>query len=374
MTAAPALEPARPIWDVFCRVIDNLGDIGVCWRFCTSLAERGQSVRLWIDAPEALTWMVPGALEGKVAHVQVNHWTDPLGAELISGCAPADVWVEAFGIDPAAEWMTWLAQRVAAGQPQPVWLNLEYMSAESYVERCHGLPSPLFTGPLSGLTKWFFYPGFTPATGGLLREQGLMEWRANFEATAWLQAKQLPSEAGQRRIALFCYEPAPLAQVLQEAAADPVPNAWLVTHGRAAQAVTHVPADISGSKNVHTLPPLTQPDFDRLLWSCDLNFVRGEDSLVRALWAGQPFVWHIYPQHDNAHHAKLEAFLDWLQAPPSLRTFHHLWNGVIPAQGPVWPGWEVVDSWKHCALAARDRLLAQPDLVTQLLEFVEKKR
>ena len=65
-----------------------------------------------------------------------------------------------------------------------------------------------------------------------------------------------------------------------------------------------------------------------MLWACYLNFVRGEDSLVRALWAGQPFIWHIYPQDDNAHHAKLEAFLDWLQAPESLRKAHRVWNGM----------------------------------------------
>ncbi|MEZ5705609.1 MAG: elongation factor P maturation arginine rhamnosyltransferase EarP [Burkholderiaceae bacterium] len=104
------------------------------------------------------------------------------------------------------------------------------------------------------------------------------------------------------------------------------------------------------------------------------EFCAGEDSLVQALWAGQPFGWHIYPQHDNAHHAKLEAFLDWLHAPESLRGFHRIWNGVTPAQGPVWPGWTVVDGWRQCSLDARQRLLAQPDLVTQLLDFVQKKR
>jgi uncharacterized repeat protein (TIGR03837 family) len=363
----------RPLWDVFCRVIDNLGDIGVCWRFCRNLAHSGQSVRLWIDAPEALDWMAPGALEGEEPFVQVLRWTDPLPPKTLLGCAPADFWVEAFGCDPAPEWFNWLEQRIATGHPQPVWINLEYMSAESYVERCHQLPSPIFTGPLSGLTKWFFYPGFTQATGGLLREPGLMQRRGQFSAKDWLRSQDLPTDSSLRRIGLFCYEPTPLEQLLQEVDQDAEPSAWLVTHGRAAQTMAqHDRQTLSNA--IHLLAPLTQTDFDHLLWSCDLNFVRGEDSLVRALWAGQPFVWHIYPQHDNAHHAKLEAFLDWLQAPPSLRQFHRLWNGVIPASDPVWPGWAVVDQWRHCALAARDRLLAQPDLVSQLLEFVAKKR
>jgi uncharacterized repeat protein (TIGR03837 family) len=377
MSAPPsALSPEpRPLWDVFCRVIDNLGDIGVCWRFCANLAERGQAVRLWIDAPEALAWMAPGALEGRVAHVQVLHWTEPLPESLLPPCAPAEVWVEAFGCDPAAEWMAWLATRVAGGHRQPVWLNLEYMSAESYVERCHGLPSPIFTGPLSGLTKWFFYPGFTGATGGLLREPDLMAERARFKPDWWLAANQLPADPGLRRISLFCYEPGPLGQVLQEVARDAQPGAWLVTQGRAARAMAQAQSALAAPLGqVQALPPLTQPDFDHLLWSCDLNFVRGEDSLVRALWAGQAFVWHIYPQHDNAHHAKLEAFLDWLQAPASLRQFHRLWNGVMPPDGAVWPGWSEVLAWRDCALLARERLLAQPDLVSQLLEFVSKKR
>jgi len=110
-----------------------------------------------------------------------------------------------------------------------------------------------------------------------------------------------------------------------------------------------------------------------MLWACDLNFVRGEDSLVRALWAGQPFVWQIYPQHDDAHHAKLHAFLDWLQAPPTLRRWHAQWNGLEPAAAlpPLDSG--TLAEWRGCARAARHGLLAQPDLLTQLLGFVAEK-
>ncbi|MEZ5705608.1 MAG: elongation factor P maturation arginine rhamnosyltransferase EarP [Burkholderiaceae bacterium] len=144
--ASPAPAPTRPIWDDFLRVIDNLGDIGVCWRFCQNLAVRGQAVRLWIDEPGALAWMAPGALEGRVPNVEVHHWTEPLPPGSVDAHRPADVWVEAFACDPATEWLNWLARRVGAGAPQPVWLNLEYMSAEGYVERCHQLPSPFSAG------------------------------------------------------------------------------------------------------------------------------------------------------------------------------------------------------------------------------------
>jgi uncharacterized repeat protein (TIGR03837 family) len=60
---------------------------------------------------------------------------------------------------------------------------------------------------------------------------------------------------------------------------------------------------------VFVIPFLPQDRYDQLLWACDVNFVRGEDSFVRAQWAGRPFVWHIYPQDEGAHWVKLAAFL-----------------------------------------------------------------
>ncbi|WP_442907271.1 elongation factor P maturation arginine rhamnosyltransferase EarP [Hydrogenophaga sp. PBL-H3] len=353
-------------WDIFCRVIDNFGDVGVCWRLCAQLASRGEQVRLWLDDPQALVWMAPGALEGRWPGVEVLHWRTPLAPALVDGSPPADVWIEAFGCEPPTECIEALATRVDAGEPAPVWINLEYLSAEPYVERSHRLPSPVMSGPLRGLTKWFFYPGFTERTGGLLREADLLQRQAAFDAAAWLHALGLPP--AQRRVSLFCYEPAVLPDVLRQADSAPVSTNWLVTPGRAWQAAQAAPAG-----RLHALPLLSQPEFDHLLWACDLNFVRGEDSLVRALWAGQPLVWQIYPQHDDAHHAKLDAFLGWLQAPGSLRAFHRAWNGVdrTPA---VWPGPSELDDWRACVQAARARLLAQPDLCTQLLGFVLQKR
>jgi uncharacterized repeat protein (TIGR03837 family) len=156
-----------------------------------------------------------------------------------------------------------------------------------------------------------------------------------------------------------------------------------VTHGRAAEAVNsifkskngQIPSSMGHSSlSISYLPALTQVGYDHLLWACDLNFVRGEDSLVRALWAGRPFIWQIYPQDDGAHHAKLEAFLEWLDAPASLRRFHHAWNGLSDPGGARWPGVPELDAWAACARRARARLFTQDDLATQLLGFVGKKR
>ncbi|MBS0293076.1 MAG: elongation factor P maturation arginine rhamnosyltransferase EarP [Proteobacteria bacterium] len=353
-------------WDLFCQVIDNFGDIGVCWRLAAELGARGHQVRLWTDDASALTWMAPQGAAG----VQVRPWPTEAPPD-----GPGDVVIEAFGCEIPPDFIAAIAHQAGAGDQKPLWINLEYLSAEGYVERCHALPSPLMSGPGAGLTRWFFYPGFTPRTGGLLREQDLAARQAAFDRQAWRRRNGIAP--GDLAVSLFCYEPPALGQLLAQLA--PRADAHLlVTPGRAAQAVLHEiathPAWTEREKlSISYLPPCPQPTFDEMLWACDLNLVRGEDSLVRALWAGQPFVWHIYPQHDDAHHAKLLAFLDWLQAPASLRRFHALWNGLEAASTLPLLDADTLAEWSACALAARARLLEQADLLTLLLGFVAEK-
>jgi uncharacterized repeat protein (TIGR03837 family) len=369
------------LWDVFCRVVDNLGDAGVCWRLARHLVAHGQKVRLWIDEPTPLTWMALGALQGRVEGITVLPWTDPLDAALLAKLPPADVWVEAFGCEISPEFIAAHASQTGAGgtfdSKPPIWINLEYLSAEPYVERMHGLPSPVLHGPAAGWTKWFFYPGFTPQTGGLLRGKRALAEDTGFDRIAWFRSHGLHWQ-GQTMVSMFCYDPPALAPLLARWQAASQPVHLLVAAGGSSQAVQRaLPAREPGLPTPHTLgaltvtdlPYLPQHEFDQMFYACDLNFVRGEDSLVRALWAGEPFVWNIYPQHDNAHHAKLQAFLDWLDAPPSLRQFHRVWNSVEPGELPAID----LPAWRACVQSARQRLLAQPDLCSQLIQFVQQK-
>jgi uncharacterized repeat protein (TIGR03837 family) len=375
-------------WDIFCKVIDNFGDIGVCWRLAADLASRGHAVRLWADDATALGWMAPAGCAG----VRVLPWPQdgtPLDLDA-AGFAqhPSDVLVEAFGCEIAPEFIAACASSTRATGIKPVWINLEYLSAEAYVERYHAMPSPVQSGPAAGWTKWFFYPGFTANTGGLLREPGLLEQQERFDRAGWLKAQGIAWH-GETLVSLFCYEPPALESLLAQFSRHGLQGnsvRLMVAAGRAASAVRAIVdsqkglqprQDIGSLLSISYLPLLEQAEFDHLLWASDLNFVRGEDSLVRALWAGKPFVWHIYPQHDDAHLVKLQAFLDMLQAPPSLRAFHAAWNGKTappataddPAPLPV-----DLPAWQAAALAARTRLIAQDDLVTRLLGFVAKKR
>jgi uncharacterized repeat protein (TIGR03837 family) len=354
-------------WHLYCRVVDNFGDIGVAWRLAADLAGRGHSVRLAVDDASALAWLAPEGAAG----VEVVGWAD-------GGAPPADAVVEMFGAGlPESARATASAQARSA-----VFVNLEHLSAEAYVERSHGLPSPHRLADGSAAMTWFFYPGFGARTGGLLREPGLLDRRRAFTGNAHAFARNgIETRADERCVSLFCYRNeaiAPLLDALAEA-----PTYLLLAPSPASDQVASLlgPSLARGALRATRLPYLTQADFDRLLWSCDLNFVRGEDSLVRAIWAGAPFVWQAYPQDDGAHHAKLAAFLDRYLAGAApalaagLRSVFTRWNGMtsgaldLPAAAGA-----LATEWAHHSAGWRDALASQPDLVTQLIGWVASKR
>jgi uncharacterized repeat protein (TIGR03837 family) len=335
-----AVAPNRH-WDIFCHVIDNFGDAGVCWRLAADLAGRGERVRLVIDDAAPLAFMAPQGAPG----VEVMHWPGPR--------VPGDVVIEAFGCDPPPEHIAAMAAR----HPRPVWINLDYLSAEAYVERSHGLPSP----QRNGLEKWFFFPGFTPRTGGLLREPELLAQRKGFDRDRWLASQGITCLRGERLVSLFCYDSPALPSLIQDLARTPT----LLLVARGSAQVDDTPPGL----RLHCLRWLSQTDYDRLLWACDLNFVRGEDSLVRALWAGSPFVWQIYPQHDAVHLAKLEAMLARSALRADTAALWRAWNGAA-----AWPGLPPLASWQQASVRWRSAQLEQADLVSQLLVFVRGKQ
>lgn len=344
--------PATPLrCDIFCAVVDNFGDAAVCWRLACQLAtEYGWRVRLWIDDIAPLRRLAPDFATTGVAVLPWPHASRP-GA---TGDDVADIVIEAFACDPPAPYVAAMARRTRA----PVWINLEYLSAEAWVGGCHGRPSP---HPGLPLTKYFFFPGFTPDIGGLLRERDYEARRAGFDAAAFRAEFGVPAPASDELlVSMFCYAGAPLEALCQAWAAGPLP-VRVLWPGR-----TEPPQD-RGRLRIHPLPFLPQLRYDELLWSCDLNFVRGEDSFVRAQWAAKPFVWQIYPQEADAHLVKLDAFLDCHPAGSSLRAFWHAWNGYGALD---WPAFAASLPAQRTAAGDWARQLGgRPDLATNLVEF-----
>jgi uncharacterized repeat protein (TIGR03837 family) len=250
-----------------------------------------------VNDTASLALLCPGvdaAQDSQVAAgVEIRRWRDDVAVDRLG-----DVIIEAFGcgLPPAC------LDSMAVNSPPPWWINLEYLSAESWIEDCHGIASP---HPSLPLVRYFYFPGFSPASGGLLHERGLLATRAAARPAR-------PSDA-RLEISLFCYETAPVGELLDSLAASPRPVTCHVPPGKPLAAVSaHLgsagPWQI-GNLRVEPIPFLLQDDYDRLLWRCDINFVRGEDSFVRAQWAGKPFVWQPYVQTEDTHLVKLDAFL-----------------------------------------------------------------
>ena len=368
-------------WDIFCSVVDNYGDIGVTWRLARQLvAEHGVAVRLWVDDLNAFVPMCPGAdataAQQWLRGVEVRQWSSTWVP-----VEPGDVVIGAF----ACQLPDAFVQAMRARNHPPVWLNLEYLSAEPWVEGCHGLPSP----QPNGLRKVFFFPGFTEKTGGLLREHDLLPRRDAFESSSraratFLEALGVAPAQNALLIMLFAYENPQLANWLKALSTDPQACHVLVPQGRILGDLGHWlgEADLAvgalhrrGALTVQVLPFVSQDDYDRLLWSCDFNAVRGEDSFVRAQWAGVPMLWHIYIQEENAHWEKLEAFLALYRqglsaaAGQALSELWRAWNMDRP-MGQAWqalqPHWEEV---REHARQWQVTQAARPDLATKLVQF-----
>ncbi len=420
------MKPLR--WCIFCRVIDNWGDAGVCLRLARELAARGQWTELWIDQPEILDWMEPS----RHPNLKIIAWPNELASKALAfttesipgtfsnsfgnslfnsapqsipafmdnqSTTPVDVIIEAFGCEIPDSFKQLVSSQAAHGTQTIQWINLEYLTAESYAEQNHRLLSPVLSGPGEGAQKWFFYPGFTPLTGGLILEHSIRQRIIQSRSRSQYQSQPQPqpqqqshappsiSESGPRtRIGLFCYAHAPLQSLLYSIKSPGIAGNGFTFNIAQSDAQRIMKGLVDESLGVLTaegtdiqlcnLPQLNQDEFDDMLWANDLNFVRGEDSLIRAIWVGKPWIWQIYQQTDDAHVKKLNALLDLLNCPEFVKEIHWGWNQhagysfALPSLADT----EKWSQWRDWCLQIRSKLAEQADLVSQLTEFVDEKR
>lgn len=374
-------------WDLFCSVVDNYGDIGVCWRLARQLAdEHGLKLRLWVDDLAAFRRICPEVDPARMRQtcrgVEICHWQEPFPAVM-----PADVVVEAFACQLPERYVRAMAARPA----KPCWINLEYLSAEAWVGECHGLASP---NPRLPLTKYFFFPGFTSDTGGVLLERGLFRQRQTFQYDARAQAEfwqeiGLPAPHGEEvRVSLFCYPGSRAEDLFDSWRGQGAQTTCLVPEGIAGEAIAAFFGQAApsaggalrrGSLEVRVFPFLEQDRYDRLLWACNCNFVRGEDSFMRAQWALRPMVWQPYPQADGIHLYKLEAFLDRYcrglscEAAKAVRALWVAWSRG-EGMAEAWPAY-----WAQEGILARHAeawaagLQENGDLAAKLVQFCSNK-
>lgn len=370
-------------WQCFCRVIDNFGDIGVCWRLAKQLHHsHQQKVTLWVDDLASFAVLEPrvdpNLNEQECGGICVRHWTEdfaPLTPEEVG-----DVVIEAFACELPDNMIHAMSQR----STPPVWINLEYLTAESWAHDFHRQYSPRH-----GMHKVFFFPGFTDQLGGLLWEPSLLslpETMSTIEARDALLNElgiSVPFEADYY-VSLFSYENDALQSLLQSFSTMAKTVHVLVPEGRISQQLEQFlgePLAIGetiqrGALIVSTLPFMAQETYDRLLAMCDVNFVRGEESFVRAQMLGKPFIWHIYQQEEDAHLIKLQAFLQlYLSQAP-----HHLaqglqkafdgWNQKTEHQSDWSALFDDLENWQKHAQSWQTQQIMHRDLASNLVHYV----
>jgi len=426
-------------WDVICRVVDHYGDAGVCLRLARGLAAApGREVRLLVDRPAVVLDLIqprpePESLDldepisGAANHAPTaaptaGHdsgptWLDRSGVQICGWDAPAravDVVLETFSCDLPARLLADMRARKASGHKVPVWLNLDHLSAEDWVEGCHGLPSP----QSGGLTRWFLYPGFTADTAGLPGPPARLPELPD-ELAALLCGLAAPAAAsrtdGQRGISqtdanqhltasVFCYRESPLPTLLDAIQRGPCDVRLAIPAGMPGELGGRVLGDAPGSTwqgeglTLVRIPFVDQDLYDSVLAACDFNIVRGEDSFVRAQWAARPLLWAAYRQAEDAHQAKVEAWLARCAMPTAWAALTRWFNGAdtgVPVDA-LWrdavAGSGAANSWggpagggarpqsaprsaaeiPHAAAKANDwrnALLALPRVETALAEF-----
>lgn len=343
--------------DLFCRVVDNLGDIGVMWRLARQLThEKCWQIRLFVDRLDQFAriepTLDPASKQQNCRGVDVWDWPEPW-----PHVEPNHIVIAGFSCDLPQPYLQQLAKVF-----EPLWLQLEYLSAEDWVASFHGLTSQRH----DKLKPVFFFPGFFPNTGGLLREHDLItrreQWQRQAQARSWLESLGVSIAQDTRLVSVFTYPDAPLAKLIDQMTQSGQRFHLLVPRGQSFNAPNH-------STNVtwQTIEFLSQDDYDKLLWSCDLNLVRGEDSWIRAIWAAKPFIWQIYPQQDAAHHAKLQAWLTLAQLPAPLDAVMLQWaDGQLQSEIKPLFDPEQWCQWQTQSRALAQKLAGETDLATRI--------
>lgn len=362
---------------IFCRVIDNFGDAGVTWRLAKRLRDLKLPVTLVIDAVNVLAKLVhdldPAAKAATVRGIRIVDW-DFFEAEVnegnlarIGGVWPSLVF-ETFGCRlPDA------VEKGLCDDRERLWVNLDYLSAEEWVEGSHMVWGLHPTLPVKKL--WYF-PGFTDKTGGLLIEDGLEEARRAFDAEAWRQAHgALP---GRRTLFFFAYPVNAIDRLAAGLKAADEPLNMMLAPGAASDMLAKA---LEGDErfNVVRLPFVPQEEFDDILRAADAVIIRGEDSFVRAQLAGTPLLWATYPTDDKAHEIKLDAWLGrfeavWPEEDAGARkafdaAARHWVDGTLePEEFKAWLA--ALPAQKRAAEVWRDSLLKRGDLARRILGLV----
>ena len=303
--------------DIFCEIIDNYGDIGVVYRTAKELQKifPESKIRVFLNRLDEFKKINSQVIDLPSQNIDgIEYITFDYLRDNANKLLTAQVIIEAFGCQIPEEYIE------IAYDNSELLINLEYLSAEDWIEDFHLQSSPLGRGKLK---KVFFMPGFTEKSGGVIANSNYLERiQRVLENKEFYEKKYLSDiEDRENKIVgtLFSYEKnfTPLLEDLKKLDKDVV----ILAMGEKTQdSLRKILKNFSiedfrnslkyGKIEIKFLNFLNQEEYEELINIVDFNFVRGEDSFIRAVLTGKPYMWHIYCQEEYAHMDKIEGFLD----------------------------------------------------------------
>lgn len=334
---------------IFCRIIDNFGDAGVTLRLARRFMQSRVPAHLISDRLDVLAKLLP-ALDPTlptqtIDGLRVTDW-DAFAA---APETPADLTLETFGCRLPEHF----EERMAATPPK-LTLNLDYLSAEDWVESCHKVWG---LHPALPIRKLWYFPGFTDRTGGVMREPDYEDRRLAFDREAFLLS--LGFEHPERPLLYFFLYPVNDTDAWAKALSLLPPVNVLLAPGEGTENLARELSRLPHGHDVRFAPFVAQTEFDRFLWAADGVVIRGEDSFVRAQLAGVPLFWATYPTEDKAHEIKFEAWAGrvndllqndsvaealavnraWLEGKAGPQALAD-WVRSLPTLRPAWAPWQ----------------------------------
>lgn len=302
--------------DIFCEIIDNFGDIGVVYRISKELKKIFQNVRIRIVLNRLEEFK---AINKKVKDVDYQEIdglicvTEKYVKENMESFGVSDVFIEAFGCNVPEEYVK------AAKENSKLWINLEYLSGEKWIEDFHLCESLIDSKTLK---KIFFMPGFSEKSGGVIIDSDFLErmkygkenrdevfkkyfkdfdLKDKFIGTVFSYEKNFENlletlkNYEKETVLLLMGEKTQksFSEILKKNLTEDYGN--IVKYGK----ITMIYSDF-----------FSQEEYEEIISASDFNFTRGEDSFVRGIVLGKPFMWHIYLQEEKAHMDKIKAFTE----------------------------------------------------------------
>ncbi|NLK63189.1 MAG: elongation factor P maturation arginine rhamnosyltransferase EarP [Fusobacteria bacterium] len=305
--------------DIFCEIIDNFGDIGVVYRLAKDLITKNYTVRILINGFNELS-MINKKIDNskniqiieKITYINM----DKLSIDEIRNIETSDIIIEAFATYPNENYMNNIKNK------KTLVLNLEYLSAERWVEDYHLVES--LTGT-ENIKKYFFMQGFTNKTGGIVlgyeflskKNDNSISQKRDELVKKSINITQEINFNNKKIISIFTYEYNFSSLIMS--LNNIKQNFILLLFGEKTKKsfeinlAIHERVDYFMDKNIEYifLPFYDQNDFDIFMLTSNLNIVRGEESFIRALLSEKPFIWHSYLQEKNLHMEKVDAFLEF---------------------------------------------------------------